>query len=83
MRRALRIISEDCISSFNDLVTLLNEKTIHQRCIKFLMMEVFKCLNELSPDLINEVSRLKSKYHKLRNFNQFETYILKTKLSLN
>ena len=38
--RALRIISEDYISSFSDLITLLNEKTIHQRCINFLMTEV-------------------------------------------
>ena len=63
--RALRIISEDYISSFCDLVKLLNEKTIHQRCINFLMTEFFKYLNGLSPDLINEVFRLKSNYHNL------------------
>ena len=40
--RALRRISEDCISSFIGLVTKLNEKTIHQRCINFVMTEVFK-----------------------------------------
>ena len=40
--RALRIISKDYILNFSDLVTLLNEKTIHQRCINFLMTEVFK-----------------------------------------
>ena len=70
-------------SSFSDLLTLLNERTIYQRCIKVLMTEVFKYLNGLSPDLINEVFRLKSSYHNLRNFNKFETYILKTKSSLN
>ena len=48
------------------------------------MTEVFKCLNALSPDLMNKVFRLKSNYHNLRrNFNQFETYIPKTKSSLN
>ena len=81
--RALRIISKDYISSFSDLVTLLNEKTIHQRCINFLMTEVFKYLIGLSPDLMNEVLKLKSNHHNLRNFSQFETYIPKTKLSLN
>ena len=40
--RAVRIISKDYILNFSDLVTLLNEKTIHQRCINFLMTEVFK-----------------------------------------
>ena len=39
---ALRIISEDCISSFIDLVTLLKENTIYQRAINFLMTEIFK-----------------------------------------
>ena len=77
--RAPRINSEYHISIFSDLVTLLNEKTIHQRCINFLMAEVFKYLNRLSPDLMNEVFRLKSNYHNRRNFNQFETYIPKTK----
>ena len=80
---ALRVISEDYISSFSDLVTVLNEKTIHQRCINFLMTEVFKYLNGLSPDLMNEVFRLKSNCHNFRNFNQFKTYIPKTKSSVN
>ena len=58
--RALRTISEDYISSFSDLVTLLNEKTLHQKCTNFLMTKVFRYLNGLSPDLMNEVFRLKS-----------------------
>ena len=80
--RAVRIISKDYISNFSDLVTLLNEKTIHQRCINFLITEVFKYLNGLSPDLM-KVFKLKSNHHNLRNFSQLETYIPKTKSSLN
>ena len=76
--RALRIISENYISSFSDLVILMNEKTIHQICINFLRTKVFKYLNGLSPDLMNEIFRLKSNYHNLRNFSHFETYIPKT-----
>ena len=57
--RILNHIGSDT-SSFSDLVTLLNEQTIHQRCINFLMTEFFKYLNGLSPDLLNEVFRLKS-----------------------
>ena len=63
--RALRIISEDYNASFNYLVTLFNEKTIHQRYIKFLMMKVVSSLNGLSPALMNEIFRLKPNYHKL------------------
>ena len=47
------------------------------------MTEVFKYLNVLSPNLMNKVFRLKPNCHKLRNFNQFETEITKTKSSLN
>ena len=81
--RALRTISENYISSFSDLVISLNEKTIHQMCINVLMTKVIKYLNGPSPDLMNEAFRLKSNYYNLRNFNQFETYIPKTKSSLN
>ena len=45
------------------------------------MTEVFKYLNGI--DLVNEVSRLKSNYHNLNNFNQFAISIAKTKSSLN
>ena len=38
-----------------NLVTLLHEKTIHQRYINFLMTEVPKYLNGLSPNLMNEI----------------------------
>ena len=58
--RALRIFSEDYILSIKDLA-LWNEKTVHQKCIKFLMTEIFKYLNELSPNLLNEVSKVKIK----------------------
>ena len=60
--RALRIISENYTSSFSELVTLLNEKIIYQRCINFFMTEVFRYLNGLSPDLMNEAFRSKSNY---------------------
>lgn len=55
---ALRTTSEDYISSVSDVVTLLNEKTVHQKCINFLISEVFKYQNVLSPNSMNEGSRL-------------------------
>ena len=59
--RTLRIISGDYTSSFSDLVIVLNIKTICQRSMNFLMTEVFKYLNGLPPDLLNDVFKLKSK----------------------
>ena len=43
----------------------VNEKTIHQRYINSLINEIFKYLNGRSPDLMNEVFRLKLNYHNL------------------
>ena len=39
--RSLRLILNDCESSFDSLLSTLNEKTIHQRCINILK----KCTN--------------------------------------
>ena len=52
-------------------------------CINFLITEVLKYLNGLSSNLMNEVFRLKLNYNNFGNFNQLETYIPKTKSSLN
>ena len=70
-----RIMSKNYTSSLIDLITILHEKTIHQRCINLLMTEILKYLNGLSPDLMNELCKLKKNYHNLRNFNESETYI--------
>ena len=67
--RTLRIIYEDCTSSFSDFLTMLNEKTIYQRFINFLMTEVFRYVNGLSPDLMNKVSRLKPNYQPIQNLH--------------
>ena len=63
--RALRIIWEDYISSFCDLLTLLNKAYSSEVYINVLMTEVIKHLDELSPGLINELFKLKSNYHNL------------------
>ena len=70
-----RIMSKNYTSSLIDLITILHQKTIYQRCINFLMTEILKYLNGLSPDIMNERCKLKTDYHNLRNFNKSETYI--------
>lgn len=70
--RSLRLVLDDYSSDFNDLLTLSN-MSIHQRCINFLMTEVFKYLNGLSPDLMNDVFVLTKNTYNLRNFNIFKT----------
>ena len=71
--RSFRLILNDYESSFNSLLSTLNEKTIYQRCINVLLTEVYKYLNGYSPDLMNEVFYLRQNHYNLRNFNAFAT----------
>ena len=49
------LILNDYESSFCDMLSTLNETTIHQRFINTLLMEVYKHLNDLIPELMDEV----------------------------
>ena len=55
----LRLIIDDYESLFYDMLFTLNEKTILQSCINALLTEVYKYLNSLSPELMNEVFYLR------------------------
>ena len=48
---ALRIIYNDYDSSFSELLETSNESTIHIKNLNFLMSEIYKFLNDLSPPL--------------------------------
>ena len=53
--RAIRIAYNDFNSSFSEFLKMANESTIHIRNLKFLLTEVYKFLNGLSPPIMNEV----------------------------
>ena len=53
--RTLRITYNNFNSSFSKLLEMANESTIHIRNLKFLVAEVYKFLNGLSPPIMNEV----------------------------
>ena len=81
--KSLRLILNDYESSFDNLLSILNEKTIHQRCINVLLTEVYKYLNGYSPNLMNEVLHLRPNHYNLRNFNVFATDNPRNKYLLN
>ena len=56
-----------------------NEKSVHQKCIEFLLIEIYKYLNDLSPDIINTVFKLRQNTYNLRNFHAFESQNTRTK----
>ena len=53
LKRTLKLILNGYELSFDSLLSTLNEKTIHQRCINVLLTEVHKYLNGYFSDLMN------------------------------
>ena len=65
--RALRMISGNYTSTFQELLNDNNETTIHVRNTHLLLIEIFKFVNELSPEIMNEIFKLKENTYHLRN----------------
>ena len=65
-RRALRAVYNDYSSGRNELLVKWNHPTIHDRNLKFLIIEVFKCLNNESPPLLNGLFQVKNNTYDLR-----------------
>ena len=80
--RSLRLIFNAYESSFDSLLSTLNEKTIHQQCINVLLTKIYKYLNDYSPDLINEVFYLRRSHCNWRIFNALATNNLRNKYLL-
>ena len=70
-KRRLRLIQQNCRSEFERLLENANEKSVHQKCIEFLLIEVYKYLNGLSPDIMNNIFKLRQNTYNLRNFHAF------------
>ena len=72
--RSLRIIWNDYESLYPLL--LLEEAhqiAFHQWCINSLMIEVYKYMNGHSPDIVNDIFKLRENKYNLWNFHIFQT----------
>ena len=58
--KALRIVCGDCKSKFDELLEKGSSFSIHHRNIQTLAIGIFKYLNSLSPQIMNEVCQVKS-----------------------
>ena len=63
----MRIAYNNFNSSFSEVLEMTNESTIHIRNLKFLLTEVYKFLNGLSPPIMNEVFQTNNCLYDLRN----------------
>ena len=73
--RALRLIHNDHVSSFQDILEMTKEKTIHQNNLESLAKEIYKFLNGLSPSIMHDAFMIRNNKYNLRNFHcLYSTY---------
>ena len=53
--RALRLITNDYQSSFNILLDMCNEFSIHQRNLQTLVIELYKIVHQIAPPIMNSL----------------------------
>ena len=70
--RCLRLMQQNYRSEFKRLLEYANEKSVHQKCIEVLLIQVYKCLNVLSPDIMNFIFKLRQNTYNFRNLHLFE-----------
>ena len=66
--RALRLIYNDHVSTFQDILEITKEKKIHQNNLECLAKEIYKFLNDLSPSIMNGGFMIRNNNYNLRNF---------------
>ena len=69
--RSLRIILSDYQSPYPLLLEKAHQTTFHQQCINSLIIEVYKHLSRHSPDINNDIFRLREDMYNLWNFHIF------------
>ena len=65
--RALRIIYQDFRSSFSELLNKDNSRTVHQRNLQKLVIELFKVKIGVAPEIMNEVFQIEERPYNFRN----------------
>ena len=78
----LRLMRNHYELSYEEFLNLINAISPHQRCLISLMTEVYKCLNGLLPDIVNDILAVsKHRYNtQKRHYNLFVTDPPKTDL---
>ena len=61
--RCLRMIYNDKISNFEELLNKVNSVSIHLNNIHALAIEMYKGADDMPPDIMNEVFKLRNTPH--------------------
>ena len=67
--RYLRLMTNNYQLSYEDLLDLTNEISPHQRCLNSLMTKVYKCLNGISPDIMNDTLAVSKHQYNTRHYS--------------
>ena len=70
-KRALRTVYDDHFSSFEELFFKDKSVTVHQKNLLTLATEMYKILNGLSPDIMQDIFETNSNYYNTRNAPTF------------
>ena len=76
--RALRIVHNNHFSLFEELLPKDKSVTVHQRNLQTLASEMYKILNGLSQDIMQDIFEIKSNYYNTRNAPAFSSRNIKT-----
>ena len=76
--RALRIVFNDNISSFDELINKSGSVKVHHRNLQSLATEIYKALHNLSSPLMSELFQLTDKQYNLRQGKSLITNNIKT-----
>ena len=72
--RCLRMIYNDKSSNFEELLNKGNSASIHHNNIRALAIEMYKVANDMSPDIMIEVFKLRNTPHyNLRHTSHVQT----------
>ena len=76
--RSLRLCHNGYILSYGELLTKQDLINIHIRNIQQLMIEIFKCLQVMSPPILNELFRLRNISNTIKNPRDNDSWLPKT-----
>ena len=71
--RYLCLMTNNYKLSYEELLDLTNEISLHQQYLNSLMTEVYKCLKGLSPDILNDVLAVSKKWYNTWLYHLFVT----------
>ena len=71
--KCLRFITNGYDSNFNELLESSHKLSVYKTCINYLMIEVYKYLYELSPQLMSDIFTLWKNPYNIHNTRLFDS----------